>query len=356
MKHKLALIGCGGMARAHVSRLEPLFDRLEVAATVDIDRPRAEAVSVLLPNHPPAFTDYHDALPLCDCVLQVLPHHLHPKCTIECLDAGKHVLAEKPLANSEKECLDMIAAAKRNHRVLMVAYCMRFHPLLMEMKRLLDEKVYGRCFQLSIWTEQYTRGCSMGIPVSDEDFWAGKKALVGGGQLFSHGCHYIDLMLWMLGNPVSGTHMGSNYCTEWMEREGTSNVTIQFENGAMGYHFGTWGAKGTRHGYSFHAHCEEGMLEADIRAGRLYLHSKMSNHNPGEHETENIKVLMEAPSVKPTTAEMAHFLDCVDTGRNPFTNPEESLNGLRVIWRLYEAEEQNRLADLRGLGISTSLL
>ena len=47
---------------------------------------------------------------------------------------------------------------------------------------------------------------------------------------------------------------------------------------------------------------------------------------------------------------MAHFIDCIQNGKTPETTPEESLAGLRVIWKLYEAEDQNRLADLRGLG------
>lgn len=342
MKHKLALIGCGGMATAHASRLEPVFQRMEVTAVVDIDKTRAEAVSQLLPNHPPVFTDYRDALPCCDSVLQVLPHHLHCDCTVDCLNAGKHVLAEKPLANTEDECRKMMEAAKKNQRILMVAYCMRFHPLLLEMKRLMDEKVYGRCFQLSIWTEQHTERAPSN--------WMCKAATLGGGQLFSHGCHYIDLMLWMLGNPLYGTHTGSNFCTPWMEREGTSNVCIQFESGAMGYHFGTWGAKGTRLGYSFHAHCEQGMIEADITHGKLYLHHEMRPHLPGESETERYELLMEAPNQKPTTAEMIHFLDCIETGATPRTTPEDSLKGLQVIWKLYEAEDSRKIADLRGLG------
>src|SRR5690606_17402642 len=101
--------------------------------------------------------DYREILDDVDAVIVVLPHHLHHPVTIECLNAGKHVLVEKPLANSEQECQEMIEAAERNQRVLMVAYCMRFHPLVTEMKRLIQEKVYGDVFQLSIWTEQFTQ-------------------------------------------------------------------------------------------------------------------------------------------------------------------------------------------------------
>ena len=62
------------------------------------------------------------------------------------------------------------------------------------------------------------------------------------------------------------------------------------------------------------------------------------------------ELLMEAPNQKPTTAEMIHFLDCIETGATPRTTPEDSLKGLQVIWKLYEAEDSRKIADLRGLG------
>ena len=341
MKHKVILIGCGIMAKQHIARFEFVKERAEISAVVDVDRERAQALSDLLPNHPPVFTDYREAFPYGDTVLQSLPHHLHAQCTIDCLDAGLHVLAEKPLANSEAECLAMIDAAKRNQRILMVGYCMRYHPLIREMHRLIREEVYGKCFQLSIWTEQLTMLRSP---------WLGKRELLGGGQLFSHGCHYIDLLLWMMGKPVMGTHFGTNLGTPWMDREGTSNVCLQFESGALGYHFGTWGARGSRLKYDFQAHCEQGLIDLDFYAGKLVLYCKDPEHIPGKTITSQETVLMEAPGNKSTALEMVHFLDCVESGKTPETNPEESLEGLRVIWKLYEGEDQNKIADLRGMG------
>ena len=338
MKHKLILIGCGGMAKQHVARFEQLFDRVEIAAVVDLDINKAQAVSDLLPNHPPVFTDYHDALPYGELVLQVLPHHLHAEVTIDCLNAGKHVLAEKPLANTREECLAMMDAAKRNNRILMVAYCMRFHPILREMRRLIREETYGKCFQLSIWTEQLT--------ILEDRPWIHDRKTLGGGQLFSHGCHYIDLMIWMLGKPKSGVHMGTRCCTPWMDREGTSNVSFEFENGVLGYHFGTWGARGTRMGYSFHAHCEKGLLDFKLSENKLYFRGNVSEHIPGTTEECKEYVLMDlgAAPPKPTAEEMRHFLDCVETGAEPETSPEESLEGLEIIWKLYEAEEKGVIA------------
>ncbi|MBT5828959.1 MAG: Gfo/Idh/MocA family oxidoreductase, partial [Candidatus Latescibacteria bacterium] len=263
-KIKLAMVGCGGMGGTHMRRFQTLRERVELTAAVDVVREKAEAVTDQFPGATVA-TDFHEVLDDVDAVLLALPHHLHFSVAQACLEAGKHVLLEKPMANYEVACKELIQTAEAKKRVLMIAYCMRFHPLVMRMKELLDQKTYGDVFQVSIWTEQLTR--------YPEDHWASSKERLGGGQLFSHGCHYIDLLLWFLGRPIKGMHMGTNLGTPWMEREGTSNVTLEFENGRLGYHFGTWGARGSRLRYAIHAHCTEGMIEADITNGRLvYIH------------------------------------------------------------------------------------
>lgn len=344
-KVRVGIIGCGGMAKAHVRRFEKTAETMTISAAVDIELERAAAVAELLPQPVKVTRDYREILPDVDAVLVVLPHHLHHPVTIDCLNAGKHVLVEKPLANSEQECLEMIEAAERNDRVLMVAYSMRFHPLLRKFKQLLDEKTYGEVFQLSIWTEQYTH--------YPEGHWIRDQQLLGGGQLFSHGCHYIDLMLWMLGRPVRGAHFGTNKGTPWMEREGTSSVILEFEDGAIGYHGATWGARGTRLRYAFHAHCTGGMIEADVFGGKLMIHHGADIHEPGQAASQQTEVLLEVPHAKPTAEEMAEFIRCIQTGSRPLTDAVSSLEGLRVIWELYRAEEGHRLADLSHLGLGT---
>ena len=345
-KTRIGIIGCGGMARSHASRFEDVLDKIEVTAVCDIDQEKALAVADLLSDSPVVETDYRNIYDHVDAVLIVVPHHMHHPVSMDCLKAGKHVLVEKPMALNQTECVEMIAEAERQNRILMVAYCMRFHPLVVKMKELLDAKAYGEVFQLSIWTEQLTQ--------RDEGHWSRSAATLGGGQFFSHGCHYVDLMLWMLGKPVRGNHYGTNKCTPWMEREGTSNVTIEFEDGVLGYHFGTWGARGTRLKYSFHAHCEDGMLEIALQEGQLIAHTRAEEHDSGKLVArQQEEVLLEVPHAKHTELEMAHFIDCIETGEQPLTDGAGSLEGLQVIWKLYEAEEANGVADLSGLGLGS---
>ena len=338
---RLAMIGCGNMGTAHRRALQQLAGRATVTAAVDIVEDRARATAKELGASLVA-TDYRQVLDHIDAAIVALPHHLHHAVGMDLIQSGKHVLMEKPLANSEAQCLDLIAAAHSHNVTLMVAYCMRFHPLLQEMEALLKSKRYGETFQLSIWTEQHTQG--------EPGSWMHRVETLGGGQLFSHGCHYIDILLAWMGEPVEGTHLGTNLGTPWMEAEGTSNVAIRFANGALGYHFGTWGARGTRLRYSFHAHCEQAMLEAQVTQGRLILHRGAAEDVAGREQ-----LLLETGPGKHVERELAHFIECVETGARPLTDGLSSLQSLRVIWRLYEAEKKGIVADLRGLGMNSAV-
>ena len=83
------------------------------------------------------------------------------------------------------------------------------------------------------------------------------------------------------------------------------------------------------------------MIEADITRHRLLAHAG------GER-----KLLMESEAGgKHTENEMAHFIDCIDRRQTPLTDGTASLQSLRVIWKLYEAEQRGVVADLRGLGL-----
>jgi predicted dehydrogenase len=161
-----------------------------------------------------------------------------------------------------------------------------------------------------------------------------------------------------------------------MEMEGTSNVSLAFESGATAYHFGTWGARGSKLRYAMHAHCEGGMLELDYHSGdiRLWLepaHGELpaaaAAPTPQEAGVEGAAdkgaadeeavggrcavIYHVEPGAKHNSAEMTHFLDCIEQNRQPETTLRAGLQGLRAIWRLYEAERRGVVADLRGLAL-----
>ena len=349
---QMGMIGCGSMSGSHCAALQPLAARMRFSAFADIDLARAREAAARFPGAV-AVADYHALFDAVDAVVIAVPHDLHYRIGLDCLQAGKHVMMEKPLALTEAECCALIAADRSPHPVLMLGYVMRHDPLWRRLGDYLREETFGTVFHVSVWTEQYTD--------TSRGAWLGEARRVGGGQLFSHGCHYIDLLLHWLGEPVCGTHIGTNLGTPWMEREGTSDVSLKFASGATAYHFGTWGARGSRLRYAVHAHCTEGMLELDHAEGTITLHRSRSGGDlpalsalaaPGETlDNPALAVVYRRAGEggKAVVQQMSAFLDCIEQERKPEISASASLRSLRVIWKLYEAEEQMRVADLRGL-------
>ena len=350
-KLKLGLVGCGRMMGTHVKGVK-YVDNVEIVAVCDIIEQNAKDVAEELGNSPAVFTDYRKMVDMVDAVMVALPHDLHFECGMYFASHNKHILMEKPLCNTERECEILIAECEARNLKLMCAYPVRFWPGIVKLKELVDSGEYGEVIQMSIWTEQLT-----GSDLKYDDFY-GRQWLItnriGGGQLFSHGCHYVDLMLWFLGNPVSGAHMGTRNGTPWMLREGTSALVMKFENGALGYHGGTWGARGSRLGYDFQIQTEKGMLEYDHQNGMVRFYSGAKKHEPGVIENQNYQVLWqrEGEKTKHTEFEIAHFAECVKTGKKPLVDGRTALQGLRVIWALYDAEKHGVMADLRGMGFN----
>ncbi len=346
-KIRLGLIGCGGMMKNHAKGINECGGEVEITAVCDIIKERAEDVASVL-NNPYVTTDYKTMVDHVDAVLVVLPHDLHYECGVFFARNHKHILMEKPLCNTEEECLRLIEVCEEEKVVLMCAYPVRYWPGIVKLKELVDSGEYGKVIQMSVWTEQLTK------PTELE--WTA-TARLGGGQLFSHGCHYIDLMLWFLGEPVSGAHFGTRVGTPWLMREGTSAAVIKFASGALGYHGATWGARGSRLCYDFQVQTEKGLLDYNRNAGEIRLYDKHAEHRPDEERNEQCETVlwsvdMDAnPKSKNTQFEILHFVDCIKTGKKPLTDARGSLQSLRVIWKLYEAEKNGTVADLRGLGL-----
>jgi len=340
---RLGIIGCGNMTGQHLQSFDVLKDKMKVTAVCDLNAERAERAMEIL-GACRFDVDYQSLLPDVDAVLIALPHQLHYPVGKFFIEHKKHVLMEKPLCVKEEQCLKLTRLAEENGVVLMTAYPVRFWQETIKLKEYMDAGIIGDVFQMTIYTDHYN-------PARDSrGTWMTCSGL-GGGQTFSHGCHYIDILLWFLGNPVKGTHLGTNRGTPWMDREGTSHSVIQFENGAVGYHTGTWGARGSTHSYKMEIYGTNGTLsyntEGENKGKILLLRNK--GYAP---EDSMVSVLWEKghSDGKRTDGEMDHFVSCILHGDTPVTNGRISTTGLRVIWKLYDAEMKNEVADLSGLG------
>lgn len=207
-KFRLGVIGCGGIMKAHVKGIMECTHDVEVTAVCDIKEELAKDTASVL-NDPYVTTDWKTMVDYVDGVLIALPHDLHYECGMFFARHKIHLLMEKPICNTEEECVRLIEVCEEEGVIFMCGYVPPYKPGIIKLKEMMDSGEYGKPFMMSHWTEQLTK--------FDELHWA-STARIGGGQLFSHGCHHIDIMLRFLGRPVSGTHVGTNLGTPWLLR------------------------------------------------------------------------------------------------------------------------------------------
>jgi len=123
-------------------------------------------------------------------------HHRHCEDVVAAAEAGKHVLCEKPMANSVADCRRMLEASRANGVALQIAYYRRYYPKLIRMKELLDAGAIGRPVNAQIHF-----GNRMPEKYATQANWRLNAALSGGGALVDTGSHRLDLLCWMLGEP-----------------------------------------------------------------------------------------------------------------------------------------------------------
>lgn len=219
-KMKLAIIGCGAVANAHLPVAQESGD-VQVAALVDKSLSRARELADQY-NVGTVLGDYREVVNQVDAAIVALPHHLHAPVTIELLRQGMHVLVEKPMALSAKECDEMVATARQNDTVLAVGQIRRFYGASQFIKHFLQNKYLGNIIRFD-----YREGSVYSWPVAS-DFMFSKKA--GGGVLADTGAHALDTLLWWLGDYESLTY----YDDAFGGVEADCEIHLRMKSGAAG--------------------------------------------------------------------------------------------------------------------------
>ena len=197
MKRKVGIIGYGWVAGANHKNSYAQAKDVEIVAVCDVLIDNATETAEDLEKYtglkPKAFTNWRDMVDEIDAVMIALPHDLHYECGMFFAAHNKHILMEKPLCNTEEECLRLIEECEKRNLKLMCAYPWRYDPAMLKFKEFIDSGDYGEIIQFSAWTEQLT-GANVNYLDPLNRHWQ-LTARLGGGQLFSHGCHYVDLFL-----------------------------------------------------------------------------------------------------------------------------------------------------------------
>lgn len=238
-KIKIGVLGTGEIAKG---RHIPAFNHVKEAsiiAVMDINEERARDVANTF-NIEHVCTDLGDMLEKIDALLITTPNKFHAPAAIQALNAGVHVMCEKPMALNTKECEEMIAAAEKSCKVLTIAYHYRFMKEARAAKRIVNSGEIGEPLVIRIKAMRRRKVPGWGVFTN--------RDLQGGGALIDYGCHLLDLALWLTGGSkpteVSGTtynhvSMQTDLVNEWgtinpatFEVEDHATAFIRLENGA----------------------------------------------------------------------------------------------------------------------------
>jgi predicted dehydrogenase len=238
-KIRVAVIGAGFGSAVHIPALQHLDDT-EVVAVCSRREERASAVAGRF-SIPIASTDWRDVIndPKVDAVVVATPPYLHHQMVITAIEAGKHVLCEKPLARNLAETRDMAKLAQSANVVAMVNHQFRYLPIRRRVKELIDEGYIGDPHAVSMIIFR----SSLADPDERAFGWM-MEADKAGGMLRASGSHYIDTLRWWLGDvhAVAGTtatmvkhrRLPDSATRATVDADDNFAFMLRFANGAIG--------------------------------------------------------------------------------------------------------------------------
>ncbi|NCC47485.1 MAG: Gfo/Idh/MocA family oxidoreductase [Clostridia bacterium] len=217
-KFRVGIVGCGGIAEnKHLPALSKLKN-VEIVAFCDIIRERAEkAAAQYGTGDARVFEDYLElaALPDLDVIHVLTPNKSHAPITIAALEAGKHVMCEKPMAKTAAEAKAMVEAAKRTGKKLTIGYQSRHRSDSRLLKQMVEEGRLGEIYYAKAHAIRRRAVPTWGVFLNEEE--------QGGGPLIDIGTHALDLTLWEMNNYEPRSVMGTTY-RKLADRENAANA------------------------------------------------------------------------------------------------------------------------------------
>jgi len=204
-KVRIGIIGCGGIAGGkHMPSLKKV-SQAEMVAFCDIIPERAkEAAEKYGAPGAMVFTDYKELLKLDLDVVHVLtPNSSHAPITVDALNAGKHVMCEKPMAKNTAEAKKMLEAARRTGKKLTIGYQNRFRPDSLYLKKCCENGDLGTIYYARALAIRRRAVPTWGVFLDEEK--------QGGGPLIDIGTHALDMTLWCMDNYEPAMVVGTKY-------------------------------------------------------------------------------------------------------------------------------------------------
>ncbi len=347
-KLKVGIIGCGGIANAkHMPALAKL-DTVEMVAFCDVVESRAkEAAQKYRIAGAKVYTDYK--LLLADKSIDVVhvctPNKSHADISVDALEAGKHVMCEKPMAKTAADARRMVEAAKRTGNKLTIGYQNRFRTDSTYLHAACENDELGDIYFAKAHAIRRRAVPTWGVFLNEEE--------QGGGPLIDIGTHALDLTLWMMNNYKPKAVMGSvfhklgdqkdtgNTWGDWDPEKYTVEDSafgfITMENGATIVLESSWAlntlqtgeAKTTLCGTKGGADMQEGLRLNGVKYGKQYttmpsLNAAGVDFYDGSTEGADVK-------------EARLWIESILNDTEPIVKPEEALVVTEILEAIYES-------------------
>ncbi|MBZ4665894.1 Gfo/Idh/MocA family oxidoreductase [Mahella sp.] len=347
-KVKVGIIGVGGIANGkHMPSLSALSN-VEMVAFCDLIEERAlEGAKKYGVPGAKVFTDYKDLLAMddIDVVHVCTPNNAHAPITIAALEAGKHVMCEKPMAKNSDEARAMLEAAKRTGKKLTIGYQNRFRSDSLYLKKMCENGELGDIYFAKALAIRRRAVPTWGVFLDEEK--------QGGGPLIDIGTHSLDLTLWMMDNYKPVMAVGTTYHKlgskenaanawgSWDPKKFTVEDSafgfITFENGATVILESSWALNTLQTGEAMTVLCgtEAG---ADMLDGLRINGDKYSKTYVFKPELGGKGVdFYEGESITPAGLEAKMWIDSVINNTEPLVKPEQALVVTEILEAIYKS-------------------
>lgn len=227
MEILFGIIGCGRIGIRHAEHIANV-GILKAVCDTEIEKAKHLGKKYSCP----AYSNIDDLLANeknIDVISICTPNGLHARHTIKALQAGCHVVCEKPMANTVVDCENMINESLKTNKRLFIVKQNRFNPPVVAVKKALDEGKLGKIYSLQLscfWNRN--------LKYYKESNWKGTKDQ-DGGTLFTQFSHFIDLLYWLIGDVKEVYSFAKNYGHKGIiEFEDTGVAILKFHNGVIG--------------------------------------------------------------------------------------------------------------------------
>lgn len=352
---KIGVVGVG-IGRTHIRSYQAVPNEAIVVALCDVNETRLNEAADEY-RIPLRYTDYQEMFTSgeVEAVSICLPNSLHGPISIAALEAGLHVLCEKPLADSIAAGQSVVEAAAKASSKFMICFNRRYRADIRWIKGMLDEGKLGQVYQVKAgWIRE------TGIPSG----WFTNKAVAGGGPLIDLGVHMLDAVLWLLDFPepltVSGmaqSHFGPRGQKTWVWHRNNPTGEFTVEDSATAFIRLAGGISLTLE-TSWASHARPGQDDFYISLFgtegtiELYVKNYAAEDTLTFYTELNGVPVATHPMVKGVKADhdyaIAEFVHCVREDRLPTATAEEGQTILQIIDAIYRSTESEREVVLAG--------